>query len=108
MAVVSNDPCVDAVDACRGPEGTRIEAVVRELGGEDVELIPWHQDPKVLARNALCPAQVTEVSQLSPRSGLIVKVPRQDVSSARGTKDQNKQLAEQLLGLSISIVGRTE
>ena len=108
VAVLSHDPWVDAVDVCRGPQGSRIQAVSRELGGEDVELILWHQDPTVLARNALGPAQVTEVCQLSPRSGLIVKVPRQDVSVARGSKDQNKRLAEQLLGLPISIVGRTE
>ena len=108
VAVFSNDPWVDPVDACGGPEGTRIQAVSRELGGEDVELVLWNADPRVLARNALCPARVTEVSQLSPQSGLIVKVPREDVSAARGAKDQNKRLAEQLLGLPISIVGRTE
>ena len=103
IAVTSRAPGVDPVAACRGPASVRIEAVRQELYGEQIDLIPWDPDPRVLARNAFHPTQVTEVRQLHPGS-LIVEVPRQAVSAARGTKDQNLKLAKQLLGLEISIV----
>ena len=104
IAVSSRAPGVDPVAACRGPANARIEAVREDLDGEQIDLIPWDPDPRVLARTAFHPVQVIEVRQLHPRRGLIVEVPRQSVSAARGTKDQNLKLAKQILGLEISIV----
>ncbi|MDE0177516.1 MAG: hypothetical protein OXP36_02875 [Gammaproteobacteria bacterium] len=104
IAVSSSAPGVDPVAACRGPANVRIEAIREALDGEQIDVIPWDPDPRVLARNAFHPTQVIDVRQLHPRRGLIVEVPRQSVSAARGTKDQNLKLAKQLLGLKISIV----
>ena len=61
ISVYSENPDIDAVGACVGSKGARVEAVVEELGGEKIDIVQWNEDPKVFVRNALSPSQVLEV-----------------------------------------------
>ncbi len=108
IAVISKDQSIDPVGACVGMRGSRVQAVVGELAGEKVDIIPWAQDPATFVVNALAPAEVSKVV-LDPDSKRIeVIVPDHMQHIAIGRRGQNVRLASQLTGWAIDIVSETE
>jgi N utilization substance protein A len=108
IAVISRDSSIDPVGACVGMRGSRVQAVVQELGGEKVDIIPWSQDPATFVVNALAPAEVSKVV-LDPEARRIeVIVPDSMQHIAIGRRGQNVRLASQLTGWDIDIVSESE
>jgi N utilization substance protein A len=104
MAVISRDSGIDPVGACVGMRGSRVQAVVQELQGEKIDIIPWSPDPATFVVNALAPAEVSKVV-LDEDSGRIeVVVPDDQLSLAIGRRGQNVRLASQLTGFEIDIL----
>jgi N utilization substance protein A len=108
MAVVSRDSSIDPVGACVGMRGSRVQAVVGELQGEKVDIIPWSADPATFIVNALAPAEVAKVVVDEDDSRVEVVVPDDQLSLAIGRRGQNVRLASQLTGWSIDIVTEAE
>lgn len=108
MAVWSNDPNVDAVGACVGMNGERVNAVVKELCGEKVDIINWNENPAILIENALNPAQVICVIADEDEKSAQVIVPDNQLSLAIGKVGQNARLAAKLTGYKIDIKSETE
>ena len=108
MAVWSNDPNVDAVGACVGMNGERVNAVVKELCGEKVDIINWNENPAILIENALNPAQVICVIADEDEKSAQVIVPDNQLSLAIGKVGQNARLAARLTGYKIDIKSETE
>jgi N utilization substance protein A len=105
---MSRDPNVDAVGACVGIRGSRVKAVVDELGGEKIDVIPWSDDPVTLCKNALNPAEIKSI-RLDPERKIIhVTVPQDQLSLSIGKKGQNSKLASQIVGWTIDIRGDQE
>ncbi|MCR5121322.1 MAG: transcription termination factor NusA [Ruminococcus sp.] len=106
LAVVSHDPNVDAIGACIGARKSRITAVVEELGGEKIDIIPYSEDPGEYIARALAPAQVMSVTILSggETPSCRVVVPTNQLSLAIGNKGQNAKLAAGLTGYKIDII----
>ncbi|MEO1091658.1 MAG: transcription termination factor NusA [Pseudomonadota bacterium] len=108
IAVVSKDSNIDPVGACVGMRGSRVQAVVQELAGEKVDIIPWSGDEATFVVNALAPAEVSKVV-LDPESRRIeVVVPDDQQHIAIGRRGQNVRLASQLTGWSIDIISETQ
>lgn len=108
MAVVSHDSSIDPVGACVGMRGSRVQAVVQELRGEKIDIIPWSPDPATFVVNALTPAEVSKVV-LDPEARKVqVVVPDEQLNIAIGRRGQNVRLAAQLTGWDIDIVGESE
>jgi len=104
IAVLSHDSGIDPVGACVGMRGSRVQAVVQELQGEKIDIIPWSPDPATFVVNALAPAEVAKVV-LDEDSGRIeVVVPDEQLSLAIGRRGQNVRLASQLTGFDIDIL----
>jgi N utilization substance protein A len=104
IAVISHDSGIDPVGACVGMRGSRVQAVVQELQGEKIDIIPWSPDPATFVVNALAPAEVAKVV-LDEDSGRIeVVVPDEQLSLAIGRRGQNVRLASQLTGFDIDIL----
>ncbi|MDY0881841.1 transcription termination factor NusA [Dongia soli] len=104
IAVISRDSSIDPVGACVGMRGSRVQAVVGELQGEKIDIIPWSQDHATFVVNALAPAEVAKVV-LDEDSGRIeVVVPDDQLSLAIGRRGQNVRLASQLTGFDIDIL----
>ncbi len=103
IAVNSSDPRIDPVGACVGLRGNRVKTVVRELGGEKVDIIRWDQDVKVFVSNALQPAKLSSVEVNEERHSVRVVVPEDQLSLAIGKKGQNARLAAKLTGWRIDI-----
>jgi len=104
VAVVSMDRDVDPVGACVGMKGSRINAVIRELRGEKIDIVQWSDDPATYAANALSPAKISKVLIIDPvekRMEVIVEEKQQ--SLAIGKKGQNVRLASKLLGWQIDV-----
>ncbi len=97
VAVSSTDPNVDPVGACVGMKGVRIQAIVRELGNERIDVIPWSDDPKELLAHALAPASVRRVEAFPEEGRLVAVVPEDQISLAIGRSGQNARLAAALL-----------
>src|SRR5438874_2734699 len=108
IAVVSRDTSVDPVGACVGMRGSRVQAVVNELQGEKIDIIPWTADPANFVVNALAPAEVAKVVLDEERHRMEVVVPDQQLSLAIGRRGQNVRLASQLTGWDIDIVTEQE
>src|ERR1700674_739489 len=104
IAVISRDSSVDPVGACVGMRGSRVQAVVNELQGEKIDIIPWSHDPANFVVNALAPAEVAKVVLDEDRQRMQVVVPDQQLSLAIGRRGQNVRLASQLTGWDIDIV----
>ena len=102
IAIVSNDSRVDAVGACVGNRGARVNAVVEELGGEKIDIILWNEDPLVFIYKALSPATVNSVTVKGERSAMAV-VPDEKLSLAIGRDGQNARLAARLTGWKIDV-----
>src|SRR5918998_956942 len=108
IAVVSRDSSIDPVGACVGMRGSRVQAVVNELQGEKIDIIPWTHDPANFVVNALAPAEVAKVVLDEDRQRMEVVVPDQQLSLAIGRRGQNVRLASQLTGWDIDIVTEQE
>ena len=104
IGVISNDPGIDPVGACVGMRGSRVQAVVNELQGEKVDIIPWSADPAAFIVNALAPAEVTKVVLDEDVQRIEVVVPDEQLSLAIGRRGQNVRLASQLTGWDIDIM----
>jgi transcription termination/antitermination protein NusA len=103
MAVASRQEGLDPVGATVGQRGGRVQAVVAELGGEKIDIIPWSDDPDVFVANALSPAQVVGVHIDEPNRIASVTVPERMLSLAIGREGQNARLAAKLTGWRIDI-----
>ncbi|MEE1109675.1 MAG: transcription termination factor NusA [Lachnospiraceae bacterium] len=103
MAVWSNNPDVDAVGACVGLNGSRVNAVVAELRGEKIDIIAWDENPAFLIENALSPAKVVSVKANAEEKSAKVIVPDNQLSLAIGKEGQNARLAARLTGFKIDI-----
>ncbi len=102
MAIASEDPQVDAVGACVGNKGSRVNAVVAELGGEKIDIIQWSENPLEFIAKALSPAKVISVTQIDEKSAIAV-VPDDKLSLAIGRDGQNARLAARLTGWKIDV-----
>lgn len=103
IAVWSRDPRVDAIGACVGSRGQRVQAVVDELHGEKIDIIAWSEDPTQYIAKALSPARVSKVTVNEAEHSAIVTVPEQQLSLAIGREGQNARLAVKLTGWRIDI-----
>ncbi len=108
IAVISNDTSIDPVGACVGMRGSRVQAVVGELQGEKIDIIPWSPDPATFIVNALQPAEVTKVVLDEDAQRIEVVVPEEQLSLAIGRRGQNVRLASQLTGWAIDIMTEDE
>ncbi|SDE60334.1 transcription termination factor NusA [Kordiimonas lacus] len=108
IAVISNDGGIDPVGACVGMRGSRVQAVVNELQGEKIDIIPWSPDVASFIVNALQPAEVSKVVLDEERSRVEVVVPDDQLSLAIGRRGQNVRLASQLTGWTIDIMTEAE
>lgn len=108
IAVHSRDDSIDPVGACVGLKGSRVQAVVSELGGERIDIVPWHPDPEIFARRALAPARVAKVVSDSARQVVTAIVDEDQLSLAIGRNGQNVRLASQLIGWQIDLYGSRE
>ena len=102
IAIYSEDPSVDAVGACVGNKGARVNAIVSELGGEKIDIIPWSENPLEYISSALSPARVIKVVQTGDESAMAV-VPDDKLSLAIGRSGQNARLAVRLTGWKIDV-----
>jgi N utilization substance protein A len=108
IAVISRDSSVDPVGACVGMRGSRVQAVVNELQGEKIDIIPWSMDVPTFVVNALAPAEVAKVVLDEDRARIEVVVPDAQLSLAIGRRGQNVRLASQLTGWDIDILTEQE
>jgi N utilization substance protein A len=108
IAVISHDGSIDPVGACVGMRGARVQAVVGELQGEKIDIIPWSPDPATFIVNALQPAEVTRVVLDPEENRVEVVVAESQLSLAIGRRGQNVRLASQLTGWQIDIVTEAE
>ena len=108
IAVISNDSTIDPVGACVGLRGSRVQAVVNELQGEKIDIIPWSADPATFIVNALAPAEVGKVILDEEARRIEVVVPQDQLSLAIGRRGQNVRLASQITGWDIDILTEEE
>ncbi|MDF1585354.1 transcription termination factor NusA [Marinimicrococcus flavescens] len=108
IAVISKDASIDPVGACVGMRGSRVQAVVQELGGEKVDIIPWSPDQATFVVNALAPAEVSKVVLDPDNQRIEVVVPDHMQHIAIGRRGQNVRLASQLSGWDIDINSESE
>ena len=108
IAVWSNDPDVDAVGACVGMNGARVNTIVEELRGEKIDIISWNENPALLIENALSPAKVITVLADPDENTALVIVPDYQLSLAIGKEGQNARLAARLTGFKIDIKSETQ
>lgn len=107
IAVASNDERVDPVGSCVGVRGLRVQAVVRELSNEQVDIIPWSSDPAAFLARALSPAAITETEITDEQHRIIAVVPDDQLSLAIGKSGQNVRLASMLTGWKIDILSES-
>ena len=108
IAVSSSDRDVDPVGACVGMKGSRVQAVVQELRGEKVDIVPWDEDPARFVCNALAPAEVSRVLIDETNHAMELIVPDDQLSLAIGRRGQNVRLASQLTGWKLDIVSESK
>jgi N utilization substance protein A len=108
IAVISKDSSIDPVGACVGMRGVRVQAVVQELQGERIDIIPWNPDPATFIVNALAPAEVTKVVLDEDTHRVEVVVPDDQLSLGIGRRGQNVRLASQLTTWQIDILTEAE
>ncbi|MCF6273474.1 MAG: transcription termination factor NusA [Rhodobacteraceae bacterium] len=108
IGVISNDNSIDPVGACVGMRGSRVQAVVSELQGEKIDIIPWNEDAPTFLVNALQPAEVSKVILDDEAERIEVIVPDEQLSLAIGRRGQNVRLASQLTGFDIDIMTESD
>ncbi len=107
IAVRSKDPDVDPVGACVGLKGRRVQAVVQELRGEKIDIVPWSPDPAKFVCNALAPAEIVRVIVDEANKSMEVVVPDDQLSLAIGKKGQNVRLAAKLTGWNLDVISES-
>ena len=107
MAIYSEAPRVDAIGACVGNKGARVNAIVEELRGEKIDIIPWSENPLEFIAKALSPAQVISVTQLDGEKTAMAVVPDDKLSLAIGKDGQNARLAVRLTGWKIDVKSKS-
>jgi len=107
IAVRSKDPDVDPVGACVGLKGRRVQAIVQELRGEKIDIVPWSPDPAKFVCNALAPAEIIRVIVDEGSKSMEVVVPDDQLSLAIGKKGQNVRLAARLTGWNIDVISES-
>lgn len=108
VAVVSSDDSIDPVGACVGLKGSRVQAVVSELSGERIDIVPWHPDPEIYAKRALAPAKVAKVISQTDSKVVTAIIDEDQLSLAIGRNGQNVRLASQLIGWQIDLYSSRE
>ncbi|HIZ70943.1 MAG TPA: transcription termination factor NusA [Candidatus Atopostipes pullistercoris] len=108
LAVFSHDENVDAVGTCVGPKGARVQSVVNELNGENMDIVEWDEDPVVFIKNALNPAEVIDVYLNEEEHECVAVVPDTQLSLAIGRRGQNVRLAARLTGYKIDIKSESD
>ncbi|MBD0321251.1 MAG: transcription termination/antitermination protein NusA, partial [Gemmatimonadetes bacterium] len=108
LAVSSRDESIDPVGACVGLKGSRVRAVVQELGGERIDIVPWHPDPEIYAKRSLAPARVAKVLSNYETRTMTAIVDEDQLSLAIGRNGQNVRLASQLIGWQLDLFGSRE
>jgi len=108
VAVISRDDAIDPVGACVGLKGSRVQAVVNELGGERIDIVPWSPDPERFARLALAPARVAKVFSDQENKVIQAVVDEDQLSLAIGRNGQNVRLASELTGWKIDLFSSRE
>src|SRR5882672_6698319 len=108
ISVYSTDPRVDAVGSCVGLKGSRVQSIVRELGGERIDIVPWSQDPAVFVSRALSPARVMDVKVQEADKRMNVIVADDQLSLAIGKGGQNARLAARLTGWKIDLISKSD
>jgi transcription termination/antitermination protein NusA len=108
VSVLSNDDKIDAVGACVGIKGSRVQAIVRELGGEKIDIVPWSHDAVVFVTRSLSPAKVLEATVVEAEQKILVTVADDQLSLAIGKGGQNARLAAKLTGWKIDLISKTE
>ena len=108
VSVLSNDDKIDAVGACVGIKGSRVQAIVRELGGEKIDIVPFSQDPVVFVTRSLSPAKVLEAQVVEADQKILVTVADDQLSLAIGKGGQNARLAAKLTGWKIDLISKSE
>ena len=108
VSVLSNDDKIDAVGACVGIKGSRVQAIVRELGGEKIDIVPWSQDAVVFVTRSLSPAKVLEAQIVEADQKILVTVADDQLSLAIGKGGQNARLAAKLTGWKIDLISKSE
>jgi N utilization substance protein A len=108
IAVSSRDPDVDPVGACVGMKGSRVQAVVQELRGEKIDIVPYDRDPARFVCNAIAPAEVARVIIDEANSAMELVVPDDKLSLAIGRRGQNVRLASQLTGWRLDVIGESK
>ena len=103
IAVFSNDPDVEPIGACVGPKGARVNTIVKELGGEKIDIVRFSDDPTEYIASALAPSEVVSVTMLEDGKSCRVVVPDSQLSLAIGKEGQNVRLAARLTGFKIDI-----
>ncbi len=107
IAVTSNEEGIDPIGSCIGQKGTRVAAVISEIGGEKIDIIEWSEDQDVFVSNAMSPAKVTKIEIAPRRHTAKVFVPEDQLSLAIGKAGQNVRLAAKLTGWKIDVAGAT-
>lgn len=108
ISVLSTDPRVDAVGSCVGLKGSRVQSIVRELGGERIDIVPWSADPAVFVSRALSPARVMDVKVHEADKRMAVIVADDQLSLAIGKGGQNARLAARLTGWKIDLISKSD
>lgn len=108
IAVFSRDENVDPVGTCVGPRGSRVQAIVNELNGENMDIVEWDKDPSIYIKNALNPAQVVDVQFDDDQHSCVIVVPDYQLSLAIGKRGQNVRLAAKLTGFKIDIKSESD
>ena len=108
IAVYSQNPDVDAVGACVGMNGARVNAVVNELRGEKIDIVEWNENPAIFIEHALSPSRVVSVTVVIEEKSALVVVPDYQLSLAIGKEGQNARLAAKLTGYKIDIKSETQ
>lgn len=108
ISVYTHDPEVDAVGACVGTKGARVQAIVNELNGEKIDIVEWSEDPVVFVANALSPSKVLDVIVNEEEKSTTVIVPDYQLSLAIGKRGQNARLAAKLTGWKIDIKSESD
>jgi N utilization substance protein A len=105
IAVASSEEGIDPIGSCVGQKGTRVQAVIDELGGEKIDIIEWNENPEKFIAAGLSPAKVLKVDVNAEEQKAVVRVPEDQLSLAIGKQGQNVRLAAKLTGWRIDVVG---
>ena len=105
IAVASKQENIDPVGSCVGQKGSRVQAIISELGGEKIDIIEWNKDPEIFIKNSLSPAKIINIEINKEEKTSIVKVAEDQLSLAIGRDGQNVKLATKLTGWKIDVEG---